>query len=295
MRNFITVYIPPHKPNIKYSVLVTKKSPSDLFAWLVKAIKEKMSGIDKMLIFFRQIKHLNDAFEIVDEALGNSNVLHPTAEVPVRICESYHMSTDESVKEAILKEFPDSLGDVRVVMCSTSFSMGMNVHGINTIIHYGPANDLDDYVQMTGRAGRNDQQAHAILIKFPHCLSGRNISPEMKEYINTPGCRRVKLMAPYMEQIQPLKPGHDCCDVCEQSCDCELVCPLNRSPVVDLLSSTDMGSSEEDSDSADDSDSDQDEIWLRKGPQILHYNSDSGKSGYKFLLKCCIYFYITAY
>ena len=41
---------------------------------------------------------------------------------------------------------------------------GWILKGIDTVIHYGPANDIDDYMQEVGRCGRDKtQQRHTIL------------------------------------------------------------------------------------------------------------------------------------
>ncbi|XP_048237234.1 uncharacterized protein LOC124136953 [Haliotis rufescens] len=74
-----------------------------------------------------------------------------------------------------------------IVLCSTSFSMGLDLQSVETVIHYGPASNVEGYIQETGRAGRDpEKQAHALLMKFRQCLSGRrNISDEMKQYVRT--------------------------------------------------------------------------------------------------------------
>ena len=51
-------------------------------------------------------------------------------------------------------------------MCATvAFGMGIDCPGIRQIIHWGTPEDADLYVQELGRAGRDGNQALAILIK----------------------------------------------------------------------------------------------------------------------------------
>ena len=85
------------------------------------------------------------------------------------------------VKSSICESYEDTAGHIRVVLCTTSFSMGLDVKVVDTVVHFGPANNLDDYLQETRRAGgRLSENCHAILIKFKHSLDCKNISQEMK-------------------------------------------------------------------------------------------------------------------
>lgn len=64
-----------------------------------------------------------------------------------RLFDMYHLKTDEEVKESIAMSYQNPDGHTRVVLCSTSFSMGLDVKGVKMIIHYGVCNDLDDNLQ----------------------------------------------------------------------------------------------------------------------------------------------------
>ena len=83
--------------------------------------------------------------------------------------------------------------------------MGLDVKGVNTIIHYGPSSDLDDYIQESGQAGRQpDDNAHAVIMRYKRCLSSKNISKEMKTRIKTQTCRRQVLLEPFIEEFKSL-------------------------------------------------------------------------------------------
>ena len=72
--------------------------------------------------------------------------------------------------------------------------MGVDIADIHMIIHYGPSKDVDDYLQESGRGGRNGELSHAILYTYPGCTLGY-VSPAMKKYVsNTDTCRRRLLL-----------------------------------------------------------------------------------------------------
>ena len=59
------------------------------------------------------------------------------------------VSTLQHRKDVIMRSLQDCHGTVRVVFGSVA--MGINLHGVNTIIHYGAPSSIDDYFQASGR------------------------------------------------------------------------------------------------------------------------------------------------
>ena len=53
-------------------------------------------------------------------------------------------------------------GVVRVVFATMALGMGVNLRDVNTIIHYGSPQSIDDYFQGSGRGGRSGQPARSI-------------------------------------------------------------------------------------------------------------------------------------
>ena len=86
-------------------------------------------------------------------------------------------------------------------------------------MEYGVPKDLDDYVQQSGRAGRDGSQAHSIILHHPHALTGE-VSDEMKQYVKGDSCRREMLMTAFGETMQSRPPGFRCCDICARAFSC---------------------------------------------------------------------------
>lgn len=49
-------------------------------------------------------------------------------------------------------------GHGRIVFATTAFGMGVDVKALEHIIHFGPPNDIDDYIQESGKADRIRQK-----------------------------------------------------------------------------------------------------------------------------------------
>ena len=258
-----TLNMSPKKDNIKYTVhrLAREDDLAEYFVWLQNALQQQKEQMKKILLFFHNVRYQTEVHEILDYNLkDDGHIGNPPHSVDTHLFEVYHMKTDDSVKESILEEFSKN-GHMRCVLASTSFSMGMDIPDIETVVHFGPAKDMDDFVQECGRAGRREgTKVHAILLYYPGCLNGPLITQAMKDYVKTKSCRRIEVLKHFCNDPKPLAIKHDCCDNCTQMCDCG-ECP--ESPLIQLgivqdqayldsvIDSSDMDSSDTESDDSD--------------------------------------------
>jgi len=78
-----------------------------------------------------------------------------------------------------------------MVIATTAFSMGIDCPDIRKVVHFGTPGSIEEYVQETGRAGRDGQPAKACLL---YGKPPKDASPKMKSYgTNTAQCRRKQL------------------------------------------------------------------------------------------------------
>lgn len=76
----------------------------------------------------------------------------------------YHAGLERTVRSQVLNDFLS--GKIRVVTATSAFGMGVDVPDIRLIIHDHLPDNMIDYVQQSGRAGRDGQDADCILL-FP--------------------------------------------------------------------------------------------------------------------------------
>jgi len=188
--------------------------------WLLALLKKNHVALTKSLVFNRRIKYLTETYEMLDEELREQGHDGDEGDDRSRIFEMYHLKTDDDVKNNVLCRFNNEGGNLRLVLCSTSFSMGLDVPDVGNVFHYGPPNDTDDFLQETGRAGRNGEESHSVILMHKCALCGAYTTTLMKEYVRTKLCRRKVLLSAYMEAHSSRKPGHMCCDNCAAICDC---------------------------------------------------------------------------
>ena len=62
-------------------------------------------------------------------------------------------------KEQILSTFLSENSVIRLIITTTSFGLGIDCADIAMVIHWGVSSTLEEYVQETGRGGRNGSQS----------------------------------------------------------------------------------------------------------------------------------------
>ena len=114
------------------------------------------------------------------------------------------------------------------MFCST----GIDIPALYNVVHYGMPTDLDQFVQESGRVGRDGNISHACVLYHPYCNIGKNMSTESKAFVKLNSCRRQHLLD-YFGTEQPdnvITPEHNCCDICTSKCTCsgnhELCCAI---------------------------------------------------------------------
>ena len=181
------------------------------------------------MVFCRRKEDLKELFELFSQSLGPKAYARPKGNEPLddrtRLFAMYHKKTHDLVKRTIETEFCEESGSVRVVLCTIAFGMGVNVQGGNMVIHLGPSSGIDDYFQDSGRVGRNNENAHAVLLRYKGSTRGRNITKEMKEYTRNKNiCRRNLLLKSFTASPSRNPILQTCRDICAEKCICLCTC-----------------------------------------------------------------------
>ncbi len=131
-----------------------------------------------------------------------------------RLVDMFSAVLTKEKKEEVLLLFKKMDGKLRLVIATTAFGMGIDCPDIRRVIHWGIPTNLEEYVQETGRSGRDGKEAVAILYRG---VGRRNSTAVVKEYLtNATICRRKLLFRDFLLYIDSSIEvyGCKCCDIC---------------------------------------------------------------------------------
>ena len=77
-------------------------------------------------------------------------------------CDRFHAGLQPEEKKNIQQSFIN--GDLRVIAATNAFGMGIDKPDVRLVIHADVPSSLENYLQEAGRAGRDQQQAHCVLL-----------------------------------------------------------------------------------------------------------------------------------
>ena len=78
-------------------------------------------------------------------------------------CAFFHGGIHAKEKQERLKQWLNN--EKQIMVATTAFGMGIDKADVETIIHINLPENLESYYQETGRAGRNNEKAYAVIIK----------------------------------------------------------------------------------------------------------------------------------
>ena len=123
---------------------------------------------------------INKAFEILNRVSGSSIVYcssrRQTKELAELLClqniaaDFYHAGLPQEIRNQ--KQQAWIQNEIRVMVCTNAFGMGIDKPDVRTVIHYDLTDCLESYYQEAGRAGRDGKKSYAVLLYQHEHLAG---------------------------------------------------------------------------------------------------------------------------
>ncbi|KAK9241523.1 P-loop containing nucleoside triphosphate hydrolase protein, partial [Lipomyces tetrasporus] len=137
------------RANIRYSVeRVPDEALKDTLMRRVGAFLAHASPKDRALVFCMSVSTTEELYDGIKSKFDTTYY--------------YHGQLDESVKKIVLDKW--IAGEYKLVFCTSGFGVGIDYGSVALVIHYGGMWQLVDFVQESGRAGRDGNQAQSSVL-----------------------------------------------------------------------------------------------------------------------------------
>ena len=202
----------PDKRNIKFVIKKVSNDTEMAMTWLVDALSELGEAFPRTIMYCKSIKDVAKIYDYLHDELPSE--LHHTFSM-------YHSETEDSIKDVVLASLRDTESTRRLIISTNALGMGIDCRCLSNIILFGPPKSMPEIIQEAGRAGRDGQQAVAVIMCNSHQVN--HCDDDVKQLIRKQECRRISSLEPFImaDELQKVKTGDcSCCDICKTKCEC---------------------------------------------------------------------------
>ena len=221
MINPSVVELSPDKPNV-YLACKEFVSLMNTFVPVADKLRKQCTRMGRVIVFCKQIPLCNQIYSLFVYLLGDEFTEPPSKPISIpkyRLVDKFTSGTHEGVKKDIVRNFTSPESPLRVVIATVAFGMGIDCPDICQVIHMGPPEDIESYIQQIGRSGRDMKPSCALMLYGPNLM--RNSSDLIKKYcVQNTLCRRNFLYQDFESYKYGSVFGCVCCDVCQKTCTC---------------------------------------------------------------------------
>ena len=233
----------PDRPNIFLDFRPRETQPAAL-NWLIDDIRTNGLNTPKTLIYCPSITKVSKLHEWIMGSLGEKAWCDPKRRsFETRLVAQFHKSVGAEMEELVLTYFTKKECNIRVLVCTVAFGMGVNIPDIAMVVHWGLSESLQNYWQEVGRCARGtDQTGKAILFPIRLESNDRVFLEMVKGWKTEPKCMRYDILSKYkmegidtsnLDSLKNRQPCNDnciecnchlcrCCTFCKVTCQCNI-------------------------------------------------------------------------
>nr|XP_061786920.1 ATP-dependent DNA helicase Q4-like [Nerophis lumbriciformis] len=198
-------------------------------------------------VLLKENKHINSQTQSNPVGQRKKELARKKIRKPLKWqAESYHAGLSASERRRVQNNF--MCGELRIVVATVAFGMGLDKSDVRGIVHYNMPKSFESYVQEIGRAGRDGEPAHCHLFLDPEGMDlhelRRHIYSDTVDYYTVkrlvqkvfPVCKCKQI---HQKQQELTKEDVDDAELLEMMELCEQESSLNPCAQQEVAQSTD--------------------------------------------------------
>ncbi len=201
---------------IAFTATATPKVKKDIIELLnMDNPKVFVGGFDRENLYFKIVKGVDpESFlvEYLDTHRKAPGIIYATTRKEVDNLYAYlrlkHFSVGKyhaGLKDTERREFQNKFitGDIRVMIATNAFGMGIDKSNVRFVIHRNIPKDIESYYQEAGRGGRDGGQSECILMFFPEDIGTQeyfiDTNKELNGELKKDKIKKLEKMVEYTE------------------------------------------------------------------------------------------------
>ena len=161
----VIIGCPPNCTNITY-ILQQMPSVNEFCTLIASEMSCLRIEYPKSVIFCQRYSDVSAIYFSLRKQLKSHITFPPNYPIMNKfiLVNMYTRASTNKNKEQILSSFCDPKGTLRLVIATSAFGLGVDCPDIRVVYHWGPPATIKEYIQETGRAGRDGLQSEAIML-----------------------------------------------------------------------------------------------------------------------------------
>jgi superfamily II DNA helicase RecQ len=148
------VAVIPNRPNIFINLSTTPAMQYEL-KWYIDELCEKGISARKCIDYAYSL-HDVATYEHIMVRLGSSAWIPDKPQTTEhRLVGMYHGSVGSQMEKTVVDHFTKVGSNIRVIVCTIAFGMGINIPDVEVVIHWGANTSILSYWQDIGRCARD--------------------------------------------------------------------------------------------------------------------------------------------
>ena len=139
----------------------------------------------------RSLKDVSEIYTHMMDKVGDKAWLSKQRRAHMKLIDMYHGSLLTEDQKRITSEFPKENSNLRCVIATVAFGLGVDVPDVRYVFHWGPSKSPLQYWQEIGRCSRDGEAGECYMYVTPRSLDQRRLDETMSGVIRSTKCLRV--------------------------------------------------------------------------------------------------------